>query len=259
MGMLERIKKRQWEGLKDFVESLESSATHHRQMIMMNGILEDPLFMRWVTKNLKGFKDFLDLSSDQVDDVIRSNESMISVLAKALPVSNQDELQQYAQLCPRVFSKLRDEVSYLKDVPVLEREAAQKFIMKTVRKMQKEERIPGFHWQLPPQDVFYEKTSLKDGKAQICFEDGTVAAEGEIFKGKRIGKWQHYYDNGRLLGEGVYQEGIKNGSWIFFYGNGARRAEGKFLNDARHGLWREWDREGNPSEVDWKEGKRQSE
>lgn len=257
--MLERIKKRQWEGLKDFVESLESSSAHHRQMIMLNGILEDPLFMRWVTKNLKGFKDFLELSSDQVDDVLRAQDSMISVLAKALPVKSPEDLQPYAQLCPRVFGKLRDEVSYLSNVPEFEREAAQKFILKTVRKLQREERIAGFRWDLPPQDVFYEKSSVKDGRLQITFEDGTVAAEGEMFKGKRIGKWQHFYDNGRMLGEGVYQDGIKNGVWIFFYGSGARRAEGKFLNDVRHGLWREWERDGSMSEVEWTEGKRKSE
>jgi hypothetical protein len=258
MAMLERIKKKQWEGFKDFVESLESSTAQHRQFIMLNGVLEDPLFMRWVMKNLKTFPDLLALSSDQIEDILRSNESMVSVLAKALPVASVDELQtKYGQLCPRQFSKLKDEFSYLQEVSEAQRESAQIFLMKAVRKMQKEERLEGFRWNLPPRDVFFEK-GPKEGLNSITFEDGTLAATGEMFKGKRIGKWQHFYDNGRLLAEGQYQEGNKTGSWQFFYGNGKKKAEGKYLADVRHGRWIEWDRDGVLSECDWVEGKRQN-
>jgi len=258
MAMLERIKKKQWDGFKDFVESLESSTAQARQFIMLNGVLEDPLFMRWVMKNVQGFGDFLSLSSDQIEDVLRSGEAMVSVLAKALPVANVDELQSnYAQLCPRQFSKLKDEFSYLQEISEAQRESAQIFLLKSVRKLQREERLEGFRWSLPPQDVFFEK-GPKEGTTSIVFDDGTIAATGEMFKGKRIGRWQHFYDNGRLLAEGQYQEGNKTGTWQFFYGNGNKKAEGKYLADVRHGLWREWDREGAVSEIAWVEGKRQS-
>ena len=256
MGMLDRIKKRQWEGLKDFVESVEITTAAQRQTILLNGVLEDPLFMRWVMKNIKGFPDFLSLSSDQIEDILRTNESLPRVLAKALPASDPAELQQYAVLCPRIFPKLKDEFSLLSQVPPGERESAQFFLLKTVRKMQREQRIEGFRWQLPSQEVFYDKPSVKEGKLQITFEDGTIAAEGEMHKGKRIGKWRHFYDNGRLLGEGSYQEGSKTGNWVFLYASGERRSEGHFFNDVRHGPWVEWDRTGEKREIEWKEGKK---
>ena len=258
MSMLDRIKKRQWDGLKDFVESIEVTGASQRQMILMNGILEDPLFMRWVTKNVRTFNDFLQLSSDEVDTVVRANEAMLGVIAKALPLKNVDEIQNFAPIFPRVFGKLKDEVTYLKDVSSAERESAQYFVLRTVRKLQKEEHIAGFQWHLPPQDVFFEKTSVKEGNISITFEDGTVAAEGEVLKSKRIGIWRHYYDNGRLLAEGNYQEGIKTGPWTFYFGSGEKRSEGRYLNDLKHGPWKEWDREGNVKTSEWAEGKKTS-
>ncbi|MBY0515330.1 MAG: hypothetical protein K2P81_00375 [Bacteriovoracaceae bacterium] len=256
MGMLERIKKRQWDGLKDFVESLEVTGASQRQMIMLNGILEDPLFMRWVTKNLKTFNDFLQLSGDEIDAVVRANDAMLGVIAKALPIENTDELQKYSTCFPRVFGKLKDEVSYLSSVSQGEKESAQYFVMRAVRKLQKEEAIQGFHWQLPPQEIFFEKPAVKEGKITLTFEDGTIAAEGEVLKSKRIGLWRHYYDNGRLLAEGNYQEGVKTGPWTFNYGNGDNRAQGKYTADMRNGIWKEWDRQGQMKETEWKEGKK---
>lgn len=93
---------------------------------------------------------------------------------------------------------------------------------------------------------------------QIFFEDGTLAAEGEVLKGKRIGLWKHYYDDGRLLAEGTYVEGLKHGKWLFHYGQGSPRAEGKFISDVRQGLWREWDRNGVEREIEWVDGKRRA-
>lgn len=256
MSMLERIKKRQWDGLKDFVESIEVTGATQRQQIMMNGILEDPIFMRWVTRNVRSFDDFLNLSSDEVDKVVRASDAMLTVIAKALPVADEEELQKFAPCFPRVFGKLRDEISYLKDVPLPERESAQFFVLKTVRKLQREEAISGFQWQLPPQEVFHEKSSVKEGTLTITFEDGTVALEGEVLRGKRIGIWRHYYDNGRLLAEGNYQEGVKAGPWRFYFGNGELRSEGKYLNDLRHGAWKEYDRNGGVRTSEWSEGKK---
>jgi hypothetical protein len=256
--MLDRIKKRQWDGLKDFVESIEVTGASQRQMILINGILEDPIFMRWVTKNVRNFSDFLQLSSDEIAAVVRSSEAMISVMAKALPLRDENDIQNFAPIFPNFFGKLRDEVSYLKDVPSAERESAQYFIIRTVRKLQKEEQIAGFKWHLPPQDVFFEKNTKKEGMISITFDDGTIAAEGEILKSNRIGIWRHFYDNGRILAEGSYQEGIKTGAWKFYFGNGEKRSEGRYLNDLRHGKWSEWDRDGNVKVTDWVEGKKTS-
>ncbi len=256
MSMLDRIKKRQWDGLKDFVESLEVTGGQQKQQILLNGILEDPIFMRWVTRNLRSFNDFLALSSDDIELVLRTSDAIVSVMAKALPVTAPDDLAQYAQTFPRHFAKIRDEHAYLTGVKNEEREAAQYFVLKTARKLQREERIRGFTWHLPPQEVFFPDARVREGVLTIQFEDGTVAAEGEVLKGLRIGIWRHYYDNGRLLAEGNYQQGIKTGPWTFYYGNGEKRAAGRYMNDLRHGQWTEWTREGEAKKTEWVEGKK---
>ena len=256
MGMLERIKKKQWDGFKDFVENMEVTPSVQRPAILMNGILEDPRFMRWVTKNLRGFNDFMDLPADEIEAVLKSNESIVGVFAKAVEVKTPEDMQALARNLPRIFGKLKEEIEYRKDISASERESAQFFLMKTVRKMQRQETIQGFRWELPPPEVFQEKLQTKDGLVQILFEDGKLAAEGEVLKGKRIGAWKHYYDDGRLLAEGLYVEGSKHGKWLFHYGQGTPRAEGKFVSDARQGIWREWDRNGVEKETEWVDGKK---
>ncbi len=257
--MLDRIKKKQWDGFKDFVESLECSLPAQRSAILLNGILEDPRFMCWVTRNLRGFPHFLELPADEIEAVIRSNDSMLTLVAKALGVGSEEELQGMAHVFPRHMGKLRDEWGLLKEVPHAERESARFFLLKTVRKLQRQELIQGFRWELPPPETFLERPAQKDGVMRILYEDQTLAAEGEMLKGRRIGQWKHFYENGKLLGEGSYLEGFKNGEWTFYYGNGARRSRGKFRQDLRHGLWKEWDREGGEREVEWVEGKRKEE
>jgi hypothetical protein len=256
MAMLDRIKKKQWDGFKEFVESLEVTAPVQRSVIMLNGILEDPRFMSWVTKNLHSFKDFLALPTDEIEQVATSTESMLKVVAKALEATDPEGFQQFAPIFPKVFGRLRDEMGFLQNVSPAERESARVFLLKTVRKLQRQESIQGFRWNLPPQEIFLEKPAVKDGVVQILFEDGTLAAEGELHKGRRLGKWQHFYDNGKLLGEGDYVDGLKTGTWTFYFGNGELRAKGRYREDTRHGEWREWDREGSTRLVTWKDGKK---
>lgn len=257
MGMLERIKKKQIEGFKDFVESLETAPPASRAAIFMSGVLEDPRFMSWVTKNIRSFSGFLEFPTDEIEIVLRSSETMVTVLMKALSPKTEEELQQMSSVFPHFIGRLREENQLLSEVLPSEREAAQLHVLRAIRKLQKLEKIQGFHWELPPLEIFQERLAIKDGMIELTFDDGKIAAVGEILKGKRIGVWKHYYDNGQLMAEGPYLEGIKTGPWTFFYGNGAIRSKGKYQDDARHGLWEEWERDGTMREVEWVEGKRQ--
>lgn len=253
--MLTRIKKKQYEGFKDFVESLETTTLSSRYNIMVNGILEDPSFMQWVTKNMKTFDQLLDFTSDDIELVIRSNDSMMMMLARA--IKNLD-WEKYSSNFTRFLGKLKDEISYLTEVTPAEQEKAQYFILKAARKMQREEKIQGFRWEMPPQDIFLPQTLPREGVHQLTFIDGTMAAVGEVLKGKKIGLWKHFYETKKILAEGSYQEDLKEGLWTFFYANGEKRSEGRFVNDSRHGEWKEWTREGEMSINEWCEGKRQS-
>lgn len=256
MAMLTRIKKKQWEGLKDFVESLEVTPGHQRQQILLNGILEDPLYMRWVTKNLRTFEDFLSLPNDQLEALLRTGEALLTVVAKAMPAEKAAAPAALAEKFGRFFPKLQEELSFLPSLRAEEREAAQFFVLKTVRRLQREEHIRGFDWSLPPQQLFSAEASVRDGVDTVAFEDGTVAAQGERLKGQRIGKWRHYYDHGRLLAEGNYLQGLKTGVWVFFYGSGEKRAQGSYLDDQRHGDWVDWNRDGTKRTSRWVEGKK---
>lgn len=245
MGMLDRIKRKQFEGFKDFVQNMEITDGAKRQHIFITGVLEDPIFMMYVMKNLKTFKDFLELPSDEIEVVLDTQEQMMSIFAKSLFGIDDDSLRSYEKVVPRHFSKLRDEISYLKTVSPSEQEGAKSFIVKAVRKMQKEERINGFRWMLPPNDIFYEKQGPKEGDVRIYFESGFIAAEGQVQKGRRIGTWRHFYDSGKLLAQGDYEDGLKDGFWQFFYGTGSLKSEGKYKADLKQGPWKEWDRKGD--------------
>jgi hypothetical protein len=255
MGMLDRIKKRQLEGFKEFVHNLEVTGPISRQQIFMTGILEDPIFMGWVTKNIKTFDDFLTLPSEDIDRILSQQDQMIGLFARCLKGKPVESIQALESVIPRHFGKVRDELSYLKDVSGAERDSAAYYLIKSVRKLQSQEEILGFQWRLPPMDVFYPK-NYAEGKAEIIFESGITAAVGEISKGKRFGPWKHFYDTGRLLAEGDYMDGLKTGNWNVFYSNGSLKTQGKYRDDLKHGLWKEWDRAGVLSEVEYREGTR---
>ncbi len=255
MGMLDRIKRKQFDGFKDFVQSMEMTEGMKRQHIFITGVLEDPVYMMYVMKNLKTFKDFLELPSDEIEAVLDTQEQMMMMIfAKSLFGIDDEGLRTYEKVIPRHFNKLRDEISYLSEVAPAEQEGAKSFVLKVVRKLQKEERINGFRWMLPPNDIFYEKQGPKEGEVKIFFETGVLAAEGQVLKGRRIGTWRHFYDTGKLLAQGDYDDGLKDGFWQFFYGTGALKSEGKYKADLKQGRWKECDRKGEETTYEYADG-----
>lgn len=255
--MLDRIKKRQNDGFKEFVINMETTAALTRGQIFTAGVLEDPIFMSYVMKNIRSFDQFMELDSDDIEIVLTSQDQIMTLFAKCLFGSGDDKIMAYESVIPRLMSKLKDELSYLKEVTPQERDGARFYLMKVARKLQMEEKIQGFSWKLPPQDVYYPKT-FKDGATKIYFESGVVAAEGSYAKGRRMGSWRHNYDVGNVLAEGDYIDGLKTGVWVFYYSNGNIKAQGKYRADLKHGLWKEWDRTGVMSEVEYLEGVRKA-
>lgn len=253
MGMLDRIRRAQLDGFKEFVQSMEITAISTRQQIFTNGVLEDPIYMEWVMKNIRTFDDFINLPSDEIESVLLSQDQIISLFAKCVHGISDAEVMAYEKVFPKVMGKFKDELSYIKEVTNAEKESAKYYLVKMTRKLQNEEKIIGFSWKLPPQDVFHTRT-YPDGHVKIIFNNGLLAAEGGYFKGKRIGTWKHFYDSGKILAEGDYLEGAKAGVWSFYYGSGAPKARGKFKDDFKHGRWEEWDRSGKKIEVEYNEG-----
>ena len=255
--MLDRIKKRQYDGFKEFVRNMEVTAAIPRGQIFLNGLLDDPIFMSYVTKNIRTFDDFLELPSEEIEKVLKSQDQMLTMLAKSLFGSTPERIRELETIIPRFMSPLRDELGYLTELRPEQQETAKFFIMKATRKLQHDERIYGFRWHMPGQEIFFPK-SYPDGRCQIQFENGVLAAEGEILKNKRLGFWRHFYETGKVLAEGEYSESFKNGTWVIYHGNGTHKAQGKYKADQRQGTWKEWDRLGNMTEVEYQDGIRKA-
>lgn len=255
--MLDRIKRRHFDGFKEFVLNMETTGSTTRQQILMAGILEDPVFMTYVMKNVRTFEDFLNLPSDEMDKVLSHQEQLIGVFAKCIFGMEDEKIMALEGMVPKFFGRIKDELSYLKEVTPGEKEGARYYILKIVRKLQMSEFINGFRWEHPPQELFHPRV-WKDGKCQIFFESGVLAAEGDISKGKRNSFWKHHYDSGKLLAEGEYLDGLKSGVWVFYYGNGNIKSQGRYRQDLKQGQWKEWDRSGTMSQAEYSEGVKKS-
>jgi len=255
MGMLTRIKKRQFDGFKEFVQNLETTGAQSRSQIFITGLLEDPLYMSWVTKNIKTIDDFLQMPSDEISMVVGLNDQMVSIFAKSLFGRSPEFYQSLDKVIPKFYGRLKEELSYFTQVQSAEKESASYYLIKATRKLQNEESISGFGWRLPSIDLFNSRPS-KDGDEKIYFDNGVLAAEGESFRGKRTNNWKHYYETGQLLAEGEWFDGLKIGPWRFYYSNGKLKSEGRFKLDLKSGFWIEYDRQGMATEQEFREGVR---
>jgi antitoxin component YwqK of YwqJK toxin-antitoxin module len=253
MGMLERIKKRQFDGFKDFVINLETTGFKSRSHILSLAILEDPVFMTYVMKNIKTFDDFLNLPTDEIEKVLESQDQVPHIFAKGLYGLDDHLIYSFKSTMPRFFSRLKDELSYMKDISKSEKEGAVFHLLKIVRNLQSDDKIQGFFWHLPPVEVFYPKL-FKDGEVTIFFESGVIAASGPYLKSQREGTWKHFYDTGKLFAQGDYINGEKAGVWTYYYLSGAQKSQGLFKNDLKNGPWQEWDRSGVETLVHYKDG-----
>jgi hypothetical protein len=255
MGMLERIKKKQLQGFKEFVLNLETTISTKRRPIILAGILEDPIYMSYVIKNVRTFEDFLSLSEEELNKIF-PYEDLAAMVAMSLQEVPEEKIKKLETLIPKYFPKIQDELSYLKESTLEQRERAHHHLLSVVRKYQEEKIINAFDWHLPPDSV-YSLELPKEGVQRIFFDNGKLAAEGQILKTRRQGHWRHYYENGALLAEGEYQGGLKQGKWVFYYANGALKSQGHYLDDLRQGLWSDWERSGVESQGEFIKGIKQ--
>lgn len=253
MSMLDRIKRQQSQGFKDFVVSIETAHASSRSQILTIGILEDPLFMAWVLKNVKSFEDFLALPKEELLEIINSQDALMGILARAIQGMSEQKIEENFSVSPNFLKRVLSEVAYQKEPTILERETAKIYLLKNVRKLQALGEIEGFGWRLPPL-ILFEPQTHRDGRAKIMYDNGKLAAEGDYEKSKRTGYWIHNYDTGKIFAEGDYSQGLKTGAWVFYFGNGDIKAQGKFKLDQKQGLWKEWDRAGKCTEVEYSAG-----
>jgi len=113
--------------------------------------------------------------------------------------------------------------------------------------------------------------SLKDGKWQHWYENGTLGAEENYKMGVETGVWRTWFDNGSVssvtdfesaqsvsyylngkkLSEGTMQKGmLKSGTWTGYFENGAKNYEGFYKNGLKDGQWTWWNEKGEQTMVE---------
>src|SRR5690606_13066699 len=117
---------------KEFVQNMETTPSSKRIHIFMSGVLEDPIYMDWVMKNIRNFSHVLSLESDEIETILMIQEQMLSLFAKSIMKENVDPLL----LLPRLGGNVRDELSYLGEVSDQEIDSAKSYILKMARKLQ---------------------------------------------------------------------------------------------------------------------------
>lgn len=257
MGMLTRIKRREIEGFKDFVKNLEITSDSRRKEIIQVAVLEDPIYMSIVIKNITDAFEIIKLSSDQVEKIIKALPNGLQVFAKAF--FNTKEIDFIKdQVLPRFMVKEFEEfLTAVGQLKKADQEGAQFLIVKMARFLQEKEDIYGPMWMFPSAELMAEdKMKSFTGMVELKFENNCIAARGQSIKNKRQGIWEHFFENGKLMAKGSYEQGLKEGPWQFWYLNGKLKAEGAFKNDSKHGLWKEFDQDGKIAVVQYDEGKR---
>lgn len=109
---------------------------------------------------------------------------------------------------------------------------------------------------------------IRDGRAELFHEDGSVSARGNFGNDHEQGRWTWYTPDGRLTavaeyvdGAGAYRDMLpdgrtlregtlvgqaREGHWREYYPSGRVKLEGNYLNDVQHGRWNAYSDEDPP-------------
>ncbi|MBL7666037.1 MAG: hypothetical protein JNM93_12955 [Bacteriovoracaceae bacterium] len=246
-SILRRIKKKEYQGFKEFVRNLETTPLSRRVEIMQSAILEDPVYMTYAFKNMATPDEVLNYANDNIDAFIKTLPNAINTLAKAFYKTPKIDFIKNTVLPKGLAKDFEEELNLLKDLKQGEKEAAGYMLVKTFRDLQEQEYVYGKAWNFPPAHILKEETGAKqEGHTILQFENGQTAAEGEVVKANREGVWVHYYENGVIMARGNWKGGSKEGEWTFWHSNGKKKAQGVYKEDAKVEGWQYFDREGQP-------------
>ncbi len=170
MEMLRRSKKKEMEGFKDLVKSLETSTPSKRVERFEKGALEDPVYMDWVAKNLIGIKHLIDLDSSEIESITKEIKSPGEMLFKAFHNTPFEKIFLQG-LPPEIISEYQDEKERGDEVKVGARFGAQFALIEIVRKLQHQDLVLGIPWRLPGVDVVKLKKMPSKGTYEQYFEN----------------------------------------------------------------------------------------
>jgi len=258
MKILPRIKKKEYEGFKEFIRSLETTPMKRRKELVFLGFLEDPAYMEWVGKNILTIEMILEVSTPELEAIIERVPRAAAMFATAFFNTDRQPLFLSGQIIPRSFlSAYKEALDNIEEVSTKEQESAQHLILKSTRDLIEEDEIRELTWHLPTPDIIKKnKCSCQFGE-EVIYYDGDIkeAAVGQVDNYQRDGAWVYFYPNGNKMAEGHFKEDKKSGDWTFWYMDGRVKSSGSFFEDEKNGEWTEWDEAGEETNMNFIKGK----
>jgi hypothetical protein len=256
MQILNKYKKHFDHGFKDFVMNLDLLPPKVVKDLISNGMLEDPVYLKWALENKLNFDYFLKLSKEEVHKVFRSLTNSEMIFLRALKGHSEENRFITDNLPSLILKQYLDDREMMK-ITVSHQEDARSKIMKTVFDLKDQGGLEPFDWRLPPAEVLSGTSHIIDkfGNYKQYFEGEVLAISGLLDKGKRSGLWKFFYPNGALHAEGNYIHGQKQDEWRFYYLNGNLKSSGHFKDDLKNGEWTKFDINNESKNINYINGK----
>lgn len=256
MQILNKYKKHFDNGFKDFVMNLDLLPSKVVKEMISNGLLEDPVYVKWALENKLNFDYFLKLNKEEVLKVFRSLNNPGMILLRALK-GHPEENSFITTNLPSLICKQYLDNREVEKITVAYQEDARAKIMKTVFNLKDQGELEPFDWKLPPTEVLSGTSHIVDkfGNYKQYYEGEVLAITGHIDKGKRSGLWKNFYPNGSLHAEGIYSHGQKQNEWRIYYLNGNLKSSGHFKDDVKNGEWKEFEINNEFKIINYKNGK----
>ncbi len=92
-----------------------------------------------------------------------------------------------------------------------------------------------------PQAVIDFRPDSRTAHAQLFYENGKPAAEGNYINGKKDSTWIFYsFYNGRVAIKEDYSNGLRNGMSIKYYDNGEVSEKMEWKSNQKDGIWEQY-------------------
>lgn len=256
MEVLKKYKKNQEAGFKDFVMNLDLKSSKVVKELLTNGLLEDPVYLKWALENKLGFDSLFKMEREDIQKVIQQIPNSRLLLMYSLK-NHQEEMNFMSSHFSSLFFKQYMDDRELEQVTVSKQEDARIKIMEIIFALKEKGDLPPMEWKLPPLEILSGSSHVIDeqGVYKQHYDNGILALTGTIVKGKRHGQWTNYYPNGALHAVGEYQAGLKQNDWVIYFHNGKVKSMGKYQEDLKHGEWVEFEGNGSKTTIHYHQGK----
>ncbi len=259
MRILSKHQKKGIEGFMKYVTFLESTAPEKVKEIISAGVLEDPVYLKWVMANMINFDYVMTLEEDDISMLAKSINNPIKTFVYAFYKNKNEDTFINNKLGDKLQREYKDEREYTSEVKLSQQGTSQRIILETIRRLQREMNIQKYEWKIPDDKILTgHNYAITADEYEMDYDDGTPALRGSVERKLRTGEWQHFYPNGCLMAKGTYVDDEREGMWVFYYAVGKMKATGIFTESLKDGEWVEYDIDGNATTAIYNRGRKQN-